>query len=131
MIEITRKTALLLPDLKIPLQTTQLILVHSHPICITFRNDERRFDVEGGSNIRYELIKKRIDKVKLRATGERLTQPNKIAIVYTQAKEAEEYEEYIRLLQRKNMLAAEVEKLELEEVQGLSGLKAIRVTVLL
>jgi hypothetical protein len=131
MIEITRKTALLLPDLKIPLQTTQLILVHSHPICITFRNDERRFDVEGGSNIRYELIKKRIDKVKLRATGERLTQPNKIAIVYTQAKEAEEYEEYIRLLQRKNMLAAEVEKLELEEVQGLSGLKAIGVTVLL
>jgi hypothetical protein len=129
MIDIARKTASLIPELKIPLQTTQLILVHSHPICITFRNDERRFDVEGGNNIRYELIKKRIDKVKIRATGERLTQPNKIAIVYTQAKEAEEYEEYIRLLQRKNMLATEVEKLELEEVQGLSGLKAIRVTV--
>jgi hypothetical protein len=130
MVEITRKTASLMPELKIPLQTTQLILVHSHPICITFRNDERRFDVEGGSNIRYELIKKRIDKVKIRITGERLTQPNKIAIVYTQAKEAEEYAEYIRLLQRKNMLASEVEKLDLEEVQGLSGLRAIRVTVL-
>jgi hypothetical protein len=131
MVEIARRTAGLLPVLKIPLQTTQLILVHSHPICITFRSDERRFDVEGGANIRYELIKKRIDKVRVRNSGERLTQPNSIAIVYTQSKEAEEYEEYIRLLQRKNMLAPVVEKLELEEVQGLSGLRAIRVTVLL
>jgi hypothetical protein len=131
MVEIARKTSALLPGLKIPLHTTQLILVHSNPICITFRGDERRFDVEGGSNIRYELIKKRIDKVRIRNTGERLTQPNSIAIVYTQAKEGEEYEEYIRLLQRKNMLASQVEKLELEEVQGLSGLRAIRVTVIL
>jgi hypothetical protein len=130
MVDITRKTAALMPELKIPLQTTQLILVHSNPICITFRNDERRFDVEGGSNIRYELIKKRIDKVRIRGTGERLTQPDKIAIVYTQARELEEYEDYIRLLQKKNMLSPHVEKLELEEVQGLSGLKAIRVTVL-
>jgi hypothetical protein len=130
MVEIARITAALLPELMIPLQTTQLILVHSHPICITFRNDERRFDVEGGTNIRYELVKKRIDKVKVRLSGERLTQPNKIAIVYSQNKEAEEYEEYIRLMQKKNMIGDEVEKLELEEVQGLSGLKAIRVTVL-
>ncbi|HSF46675.1 MAG TPA: hypothetical protein VLA58_11730 [Chitinophagaceae bacterium] len=130
MVEIARKTAALLPELKIPLQTTQLILVHSHPICITFRSDERRFDVEGGANIRYELIKKRIDKVRVRNTGQRLTQPDCIAIVYTQTKEAEEYEEYIRLLQRKKMLEPDVEKLELEEVQGLSGLRAIRVTVI-
>lgn len=130
MVEIARRTSELMPSLKIPLQTTQLILVHSHPICITFRGDERRFDVEGGANIRYELIKKRIDKVRIRSTGERLTQPDQVAIVYTQAREAEEYEEYIRLLQRKNMLAPNVEKLELEEVQGLSGLRAISVTVL-
>jgi hypothetical protein len=131
MVEIARKTSAQLPGLKIPLQTTQLILVHSHPICITFRGDERRFDVEGGANIRYELIKKRIDKVRIRNTGERLTQPNCIAIVYTQVKEADEYEEYIRLLQRKNMLSPQIEKLELEEVQGLSGLRAIRVAVIL
>jgi hypothetical protein len=129
MVEIARFTSALLPELKIPLQTTQLILVHSHPICITFRNDERRFDVEGGTNIRYELVKKRIDKVKVRLSGERLTQPNKIAIVYSQNREAEEYEEYIRLMQKKNMIGDDVEKLELEEVQGLSGLKAIRVSV--
>jgi hypothetical protein len=129
MAEIAKLTNALVPALKIPLLTTQLILVHSHPICITFRQDERKFDVEGGANIRYELIKKRIDKVKIRETGERLTQPGKIAIVYTQAKESEEYEEYIHYLARKNILQGEVEKLELEDVQGISGLKAIRVSV--
>ena len=93
--------------------------------------DERKFDVEGGANIRYEVIKKRIDKVRVRETGERLTQPGKIAIVYTQAKESEEYEEYIHYLIKKNLLSEEVEKLELEDVQGISGLKAIRVSVVL
>lgn len=129
MVDITRMTSELLPTLKIPLQTTQLILAHSNPISITFRKDERKFDVEGGANIRYEVIKKRIDKVKIRETGERLTQPGKIAIVYTQIKESEEYEEYIHYLTRKNLLEDDVEKLELEEVQGISGLKAIRVSV--
>ena len=131
MAEITRLTHQLLPDLKIPLQTTQLILAHSQPISITFRKDERRFDVEGGSNIRYEVLKKRIDKVKIRETGERLTQPGMIAIVYTQEKESEEYEEYIHYLVRKEYLHPGVEKLELEELQGISGLKAIRVSVVL
>ena len=73
----------------------------------------------------------RIDKVRIRNTGERLTQPGKIAIVYTQVKEAEEYEEYMLYLLRKNLIAGEVEKLELEDVQGISGLKAIRVSVVL
>jgi hypothetical protein len=129
MAEITRLTHNLVPGLRIPLHTTQLVLVHSNPICITFRKDERKFDVEGGANIRYEVIKKRIDKVKVRESGERLTQPGKIAIVYTQTKESEEYEEYIHYLGRKNLLHSEVEKLELEDVQGISGLKAIRVAV--
>ncbi len=131
MAEITRLTHNLLGGLKIPLQTTQLILAHSNPICITFRKDERKFDVEGGVNIRYEVIKKRIDKVRIRETGERLTQPAKIAIVYTQVKESEEYDEYIHYLIRKGLLHSEVEKFELEDVQGISGLKAIRVSVVL
>jgi hypothetical protein len=46
-------------------------------------------------------------------------------------KEAEEYEEYMHYLVRKNLIAGEVEKLELEDVQGISGLKAIRVSVVL
>jgi hypothetical protein len=130
MAEIARMTANLLPELKVPMQTAQLILVHSQPIRISFRRDERRFDVEGGQNIRYELIKKRIDKVGVRGTGERLTQPGKIAIVYMQEKEAGEYEEYIKMLQRKGLLAPEVEKLDLEEVQGVSGLRSLRVSVM-
>ncbi|TAK35947.1 MAG: hypothetical protein EPO28_13950 [Saprospiraceae bacterium] len=36
--------------------------------------DEKRLDVEGSYNVRYEIIKKRIDKALLKGTQERLTQ---------------------------------------------------------
>ena len=88
MAEIARITHRLIPSLKVPLQTTQLLLIHSQPISISFRRDERRFDVEGSYNIRYEVIKKRLDKVHIKDTQERLTQPGKIAMVYSNAKEA-------------------------------------------
>jgi hypothetical protein len=99
------------------------------PIDISFRNDERRFDVEGAYNIRYEVIKKRIDKVCLLNSTERLTQPGKIAIVYFTQSEAEEQINYIKQLQAQNMLLPEIEKLDLEELQGVIGLKALRVSV--
>ncbi len=126
---IARITQRLIPSLQVPLQTTQLLLIHSLPISISFRRDERRFDVEGSYNIRYEIIKKRLDKVHIKDTQERLTQPGKIAMVYSNPREASEYQEYIQFLQSKNILAPEVEYLELEELQGVSGLKAMRVTV--
>lgn len=126
---IARITQRLIPSLQVPLQTTQLLLIHSQPISISFRRDERRFDVEGSYNIRYEIIKKRLDKVHIKDTQERLTQPGKIAMVYSNPREASEYQEYIQFLQSKNILAPEVEYLELEELQGVSGLKAMRVTV--
>lgn len=129
MAGIARMTNKLQHELEVPLQTTQLILIHSNPIDISFRLDERRFDVEGAYNIRYEIIKKRIDKVHIRSTGERLTQPGKIALVYNYAREAEEYRKYIHFLQNKNILLPDIEMLELEELQGISGLKAMRVTV--
>ena len=122
-------TQQLLPFLKVPLQTTQLILIHSQPISISFRRDERKFDVEGSYNIRYEIVKKRLDKVHIKDTKERLTQPGKIAVVYSNQKEIPEYEEYIRFLQKKNILKPEVEMLELEELQGIKGLKAMRVEI--
>jgi len=122
-------TQQLLPYLKVPLQTTQLILIHSQTISISFRRDERKFDVEGSYNIRYEIIKKRLDKVHIKETKERLTQPGKIAMVYSNQKELPEYEEYVRFLQKKNILKPDVEFLELEELQGIKGLKAIRVGV--
>lgn len=129
MVEIARLTNRLVDQMEKPLLTTQLIFIHSNPIDISFRNDERRFDVEGSYNIRYEVIKKRIDKVKIKDKNERLTQPGKIALIYYNAFEANEYLTYISYLQEQGLLLAEVETLELEELQGISGLKALRVAV--
>ena len=129
MAEITRLTHTLVKSIPIPLQTTQLVLVYNKPICISFRNDERCFDVEGSESIRFEILKKRIDKVRIKNTGERLTKPGTIAVVYSHAFEVAEYDEYFHLLQKNNFLADGKEMLELEDVQGISGLKAIRVKV--
>jgi hypothetical protein len=115
--------------LAVPLQTTQLVLAHSYPISISFRHAERKFDVDGAYNIRYEIIKKRIDKVCIRDTNERLTQPGKIAIVYMHNQEAKEFEDHIDFLRHEGLLEGEIEYLDLEELQGVSGLKALRIGV--
>lgn len=115
--------------MKHEMEVASLILVYSNPMSIRFRMDEKRFDVDGAYNIRYEIIKKRIDKAFIKGTKERLTVPGKIAIVYSQDKDAKEYEKYIKFLQSKNQLG-KVEHLELEELQGTSGLKALRVEVI-
>lgn len=112
-----------------PLQTTQLLYVNTGPIELTFRNDERRFDVEGSYNIRYEIIKKRIDKVCVLDTTQRLTQPQKIAIVYSNDQHAEEYIGYIQQLQQGQILLNDLELLQLENLQGVTGLKALRVGI--
>ena len=115
--------------LSLPLQTTQLILAHSIPLSISFRRKERKFDVDGAYNIRYEIVKKRIDKVHLKESEERLTQPGTVAVVYSQHKELEEYLGFIEYLQNEGYLGDNVEHLELEDTQGISGLKAVRVDV--
>ena len=69
--------------LAIPLKTTHLILAHHAPLSIHFRFDEKRFDVDGAYDVRYEVVKKRIDKAVIRGTGERVTQPGRIAIIYS------------------------------------------------
>ncbi|GAB2686045.1 hypothetical protein GCM10027037_04680 [Mucilaginibacter koreensis] len=129
MVDIARLTHSLQQQMPVKLQTTQLVFIHSNPIDINFRNDERRFDVEGVYNIRYEVVKKRIDKVLVKGKDERLTQPGKIALVYLTKTEAKEYRRYIQQLQKQNLLAPELEELELEEIQDVKGLKALRVTV--
>ncbi len=129
MVDIARLSKGLINDMPRHLQTTQLVFVHSNPIDISFRNDERRFDVEGAYNIRYEVVKKRIDKVLIKNTNERLTQPDKIAMVYFHADEANEYMEYIKYLQVQGYLNDDLEQLELDELQGVSGLRALRVGV--
>lgn len=111
------------------LQVASLILVHSNPMAIKFRMDEKQFDVDGAYNIRYEIIKKRIDKAHIKGTDQRLTVPGKIAIVYSQDKDAQEYRKYIKYLQSKGYLG-KLEELTLEDLQGVSGLKALRVEVI-
>lgn len=129
MAAIARITHEMLPNLSKPLQTTQLIFIHSNTIDISFRNDERRFDAEGGYNIRYQVIKKRIDKVHVADTNERLTQPGKIALVYFNRRDADEYVSHIQYLQEQGILLNDLEYLDLEELQGVAGLKALRVGI--
>jgi len=118
------------PELPVKLATTQLIFIHNHPISISFRADERKFDVEGAYNIRYQMIKKRIDKVLIRNSQERLTQPDKLALIYFNKRDIEDYLPFVKYLQETGVLNTETEDLDLEDLQGLSGLKALRIAIL-
>jgi hypothetical protein len=126
MSEIYRRVEILKPTLKTPLDITQLILVHDQPISIRFRPDEKQFDVDGAYDIRYEIIKKRIDKAFIKNTDERLTQPGKIAIVYNQTRVEEEFRRYFQYLKARNLVTGVIEEIELEELPGATGLRALR-----
>ncbi|HEY5409068.1 MAG TPA: GAF domain-containing protein [Ginsengibacter sp.] len=127
--EIENEVHRLKPRLKTKLDVCSLILVHSQPLSIRFRMEEKKFDVDGAYNARYEIIKKRIDKAIVKETGERLTQPGKIAIIYSNEKEAKEYMNYIHYLQFINYISSDVETLTLKDLQGMTGLKALRVSI--
>jgi hypothetical protein len=130
MCEMENQYHLLQPSLPYPMEVASLILVINLPITIRFRMDEKRFDVDGSYNARYEVIKKRIDKAFIKGTEERITAQNKITIVYAQQEEEQEYKRYVAFLQHKKRLGPKVEFFEVEDLQGVSGLKGIRVEVL-
>lgn len=115
--------------LSTPLDTAHLILLQSTPLNITFQMEEKHFSVDGAYNARYEIVKKRIDKAKILETGERLTQPEQIAIVYTQEKELVMYKELISYLQELGYLKEKYIDVLLEDLQGVHGLRALRVQV--
>lgn len=117
-------------NMPLKLDAASLILVFSSTLSIRYRMDEKKFDVDGTYNARYEIIKKRIDKAYIKDTEERVTQKGKIAIVYSQKSDEREYLRYIKYLQKKNYLGDQLELLELEDVQGVVGLRAIRINVL-
>jgi hypothetical protein len=127
--EIARKIDDLQPELEEPLSITQLILVHSTPVNIRFRMDEKQFDVDGSYNVRYEIMKKRIDKAVISGTEERITQPGHIAIIYSMEKERVEYARYIEFLKDQGYIKNDPEYLKLDALQGVEGLKAIRLEV--
>jgi hypothetical protein len=92
--------------------------------------DEKQFDVDGTYNARYEIVKKRVDKAFIKGTKKRVTQKGKITIVYSQKEDEREYLRYIKFLQAKQYLDTDEEVVELQDLQDVTGLKAIRVSVL-
>ena len=130
MVEMENAHYALKPELPVKLDVASLMLVYSTSLAIRFRMDEKRFDVDGTYNARYEIIKKRIDKALIKGTRERLTQKGKLAIVYSQKKDEREYLRYIHFLKAKGYFTDKIEILELQGLQGVSGLKAIRAEIL-
>src|SRR5690606_7705376 len=124
MCEMENYFQLFQPTLPMELNVSSLILVFATPISIRFRMDEKQFDIDGSYNVRYQIVKKRIDKAKIKGSEERITQRGKLAIVYSHSHEETEYLGYIKLLQYKGLLNEEIEKFEVEDLQGLIGLKA-------
>jgi GAF domain-containing protein len=117
------------PTLNIPLETAHLVLVQNSQLSIRFRFDEKRFDPEATYDLRHEIIRSRIQKAEVRGTGERLTQPGQVAIVYSHADEAKEMRRHIEFLQSEGYLAPGIQSIELADLSGLQGLRALRVSV--
>ncbi|WP_370477613.1 GAF domain-containing protein [Tamlana flava] len=117
-------------DFPVALDVASMILVFNQPLTISFRMDEKQFDVDGTYNARYEIVKKRVDKAYIKGTNERVTQKGKITIVYSQKQDELEYLGYVKFLQSKHYLDNDIEILELQDLQAVTGLKAIRVSVL-
>ncbi|NNC84181.1 MAG: GAF domain-containing protein, partial [Flavobacteriales bacterium] len=130
MIQMERKVATVRDDLPLPLEIASLILAFSTPLSIHFRIDEKRFDVEGAYNARYEIIKKRLDKAYIKGTEERITCPGKMVVVYSSESDEQEYLRYFRFLQAKGLIKpGPVQRVTLQDLQGVSGLKALRADI--
>ncbi|OQY53276.1 MAG: hypothetical protein B6230_00620 [Desulfobacteraceae bacterium 4572_89] len=117
------------PELKVPLDTCHLILVNHTPLSIRFRFDEKRFDVDGTYDVRHEIIKSRIDKALIKGSGERLTQPGRIAVVYSNPAEGKGIRQHIDFLTSLGKFQNDFEMLNLDDMPDVRGLKAIRVGV--
>lgn len=116
-------------ELEFPLDTAHLILLQDTPLSIRFRYDEKRFDVDGAYDIRHEIVRSRLDKAVVKGNGDRLTQPGQVAIVYSQPTELLESRRHLEYLRSEGFLSGEEEKVELEEMPGVQGLRALRVGI--
>lgn len=130
LIGITRLMARLRPQLSVPMQTAQLVFAYGSSIDLRFRPDEKRFDVHGANGMQYEMLKKRIDKALVADTGERLTQPGTLSVVYLQPRDHEKYYQLLLQLAGEKYLET-VEDLALAPMQGATGLRALRARVVL
>ncbi len=116
-------------NLGIPLELAHLVVSQTDPVTIYFDLQEKKFKVEGTYNIRFEIVKKRIDKARIKNTQERLTQPGTLAIVYSLDRDREEYLAYFDFLVHAGYIKRGVGDYVLEDMQGIEGLRALRVQV--
>lgn len=131
MARIAKRAAQIEKSLAVPMQVTLLIFVHGSAIDISFREDERRFDVDGGYNIRYQMVKKRIDKARIAGSRERLVRPNTLAIVFQGDSLEKEITAILEEVAAAGFLKQEVERCTLEEIQGVSEMRALRTDIML
>ena len=117
-------------ELPYPLGLTSLILVFSTPINIRFRMDEKHFDLDGANDVKYEVIKKRIDKAHIKGTSDRITAKEKLTIVFMKDEEKRIYQKYVQILQARGILNKDIEEFEVEDLQGVAGLTALRVGII-
>jgi len=111
------------------LDIAQLVVVQHASITLRFRTDEKRFDVDGASGVRFELLKKRLDKAHVKGTEERITQPDQIAVVFSTEPEGAEYRRYTEYLVAKEYVETNPETLEVEDLPGAAGLRMLRFRV--
>ncbi len=118
-------------DSQINMELAHLVLVQNTTIDIFHNeNTEKMFDVKGTRDIRYELVKKRIEKAVDKDAQERITQSGMLTIVYSTEDEWEEYQQYLRYLSREGWVESKVQTGMVESLQGVSGLKFARVRIL-
>jgi hypothetical protein len=117
------------PNLKVPFDLTHVIVVQDTPVNVTFDFDDKLFHVEGGADGRGEMLKRRVDRAVVKGTQERLSQPGKLSVVFTQERERLEYMEYFTFLAAQECLLEDVEEYLIDEVQGAQGLRALRVSI--
>jgi len=118
-------------ECQINMELAHLVLVQNTTIDIFHNeNTEKMFDVKGTRDIRYELVKKRIEKAVDQDAKERITQSGMLTVVYSTEDEWEEYQQYLRYLSREGWVEAKVQTGMVESLQGVSGLKFARVRIL-
>ncbi|KIC62728.1 hypothetical protein [Chryseobacterium taiwanense] len=115
-------------DLPYPLGVTGLILVYHSPLSIRFRMDEKRFDVDGSYNVRYEVIKKRIDKARIKGSARRIVEEGKISVVYYSDHEKDEYLNYLDKLSKERKLTFQTANYLVEDLQNVVGLKVLQIS---
>jgi hypothetical protein len=113
------------------MQVTHLVLVQDLTVDIFHdESTEKLFDVRGTRDTRYEIVKKRIDKAIDATMQTRITQPGMLTLVYSTEEEWDEYQQYFQYLNREGWIDRPIERGMVQPLQGVNGLKYVRVRVL-